>query len=252
VSLYQAIACGSAPDPHIYASLKTISLWHLLIVSGGHFTALAIILNKIKPIAKYPIIKNCILLFFCLWTGFQEPAFFSFIQIIFDLMQKHYRLKIENAKATLFSGVICLLLFPSWSLSFSFMLSWLCRISILVVTPLKSLWLQGLAFYLILLPICASFSFISPQSILWNCLFGPLLSFALFPISLLIMFLPNTLGKFCDFLIDKFLALILLFQHNPNIYSFVKMPNIYPFWFYLLVIHFIFFINAKFKYFKSE
>jgi ComEC/Rec2-related protein len=247
VSLYQAIACGCPPDPHIYASLKTISLWHLLIVSGGHFTALAAILNKIEPIRKLNFLKNSILLFFCLWTGFQEPAFFSLVQIIFDLTQRKYRLKVSSAQSILYSGVICLLLFPTWSLSFSFLLSWICRIAILVVAPIKSIWQQGLCFYIILLPICASFGFISPQSILWNCLFGPLLSFVLFPIALIIMISPNIVGRLCDSLVNYFLDLVALFQSTPAANSFSKTPNIYTFWIYLLLIHFIFFIYQVFK-----
>lgn len=247
VSLYQAIACGSPPDPHIYASLKTISLWHLLIVSGGHFTALAVILTKIKLFRKSNFLRNSILLFFCLWTGFQEPAIFSFILIIIDLTQKKYRLKVSSAQSILYSGVICLLLFPTWSLSFSFLLSWICRIAILVVAPVKSTWQQGLCFYIILLPICASFGFISPQSILWNCLFGPLLSFMLFPIALIIMISPRTVGHLFDTLINHFLELVALFQNTPTANSFSKIPNIYPFWIYLLLIHFIFFIYKIFN-----
>jgi ComEC/Rec2-related protein len=247
VSLYRAIACGAHPDPQTYASLKTISLWHLLIVSGGHFTALVITLNFIKPLSKLPVLKSGILLFFCFWTGFQEPAFFSFVQIQFEALQKKKRLKLQNTQAILYSGVICLLLFPKWSNSYSFLLSWLCRISILAVKRIKSLWHQALIFYIILLPICASFSFISPQSILWNCLFGPLLSFLLFPLSLLIMLMPNTLGKYCDTLVDKFLMLVSLFQNTKTVPETYDRPAIFRFWIYLIMIHFIFFITAKIK-----
>jgi ComEC/Rec2-related protein len=247
VSLYKAIACGTPPDPYIYNSLKTVSLWHLLVVSGGHFTALASTLNYIRPLTKIPYLKNMILMFFCLWTGFQEPAFFSLIQILFDAFQKKYRLRIPDQKLILYSGVICLLLFPTWSISFSFLLSWVCRISILIVTSIKSLWHQALAFYLILLPICATFSFISPQSILWNCLFGPILAFLLFPLSLLIMLLPNTLGKFCDYLVDHFLSFVLLFQNSNQAHTIDSTPDIYIFWIYLILIHFIFITMQKLK-----
>jgi hypothetical protein len=61
------------------------------------------------------------------------------------------------------------------------------------------------------------------------------------------MIFPSTLGCFCDFLIDKFLILVFLFKGPSTASSFLKIPQIFPFWIYLILIHFLFFIRIKFQ-----
>lgn len=247
VSLYRAVACGATPDPQLYTDLKKISLWHLLVVSGGHFTALAFILDLLKPIKKHPALKFIILIFFCFWTGFQEPAVLAFVFLVFQTLQKNFRLNISDDFLILYSGASCLLLFPNWSISFSFLLSWLCRISILITQSIKSAWIKGLAFYLLLIPVCFQFGTInSLQGILWNCLFGTALSFILFPLATLLMLAPETLGPGCDALVNNFLFLVKAIAHQSQFENQTVSLHIRASWSFVCVVHmFYFFLKLR-------
>jgi predicted membrane metal-binding protein len=248
VSLYQAVACGTPPNPIKYVELKQISLWHLLVVSGGHFNALVFFLDLLKPIQKFPIIKFGLLILFCFWTGFQEPAVFSFVLLTFQLIQNKLHLKIPEQTIILFSGASCLLIFPNWCLSFSFLLSWLCRISLITTQPIKSSWTKGLIFYFLLAPISFQFGTTnSLQGILWNCLLGTALSFTLFPLACLLMIFPQFLGPICDTAITHFLVLTRKFLVEPQSNSQPLHLEIFWSWCYVCTLHTIYFLWTQTK-----
>lgn len=202
--LYKAIACGSSVKISSYEVLKTVSLWHLIIVSAGHFQVILWLLKYCKtPFIWFP---HAVLVIFCLATGAQPPVVRAYIELLLKHTNQKEKLWIPAEYRTLYSSCFILLIFPSWVHSWSFLLSWLCGILILLLRK-QNLFTQALGISLGVFPISCLFSSPHPLSFLFNIVFAPPLSLLLFPLCLLMIPFPF-LNRIADPLVDGLLFLL--------------------------------------------
>jgi predicted membrane metal-binding protein len=188
LSFYQGVACGTSVKKSTYDILKTVSLWHLIIVSGGHFKLIQWILNRGFP--QFPKFHQVVLIAFCLWTGAQPPVVRAYFDLSIHTASNRLKLFIPPGYALLYAASTCLLFFPSWGSSWSFLLSWLCALLILHLEG-RSFLIQAIGLSLGLYPVLSVFSAPHPLSFLFNLILGPPLSLILFPACLLMIPIPK-------------------------------------------------------------
>lgn len=208
---YQAIACGTSLRDDTYEILKTVSLWHLVIVSAGHFQVILWFLRRFLP--KYRFFHHLVLLSFCFWTGAQPPIVRAYADLLLRGASKFLRLSIPSSYSALYSSALVLILFPPWVTSWSFILSYLCALLILLLDQ-QPPWIQALGIALGIYPVIALFTQPHPLSFLFNLIFGPPLSMVLFPLSLLMMAVPP-LSHLADVFLDCLLWLLTQLGENP-------------------------------------
>lgn len=215
LQLYKAIACGVTVKNSSYEILKTVSLWHLIIVSAGHFQVILFVFKRLK--LKSSWISHWGLLLFCLGTGAQPPVVRAYVDFTVRQISQQNKLWIPSEYCTLYSACLILLTFPSWSHSWSFLLSWLCGI-LMNLLQRQSLWVQALGLSIGVFPIACLFSPPHPLGFLFNIFFGPPLSIILFPLSLLMMVFPF-LHHIADPMVDGLLFLLTQLAGSPQINS---------------------------------
>jgi hypothetical protein len=185
---YQAIACGTKVLDPAYGILKTVSLWHLVIVSAGHFKLILWALQKVIP--RLTSLHHLVLIAFCFWTGAQPPVVRAYSELATKIASKYFGLSIPTIFSVLYSSCFVLLLFPSWASSWSFLLSWLCALLIQALENHTKL-VQALGLSIGVYPVVACFASPHPLSFLFNLVLGPPLSLLLFPASLLMCIVPQ-------------------------------------------------------------
>lgn len=232
--LYKAIACGVSVKDSSYDILKVVSLWHLIIVSAGHFK---IILWLLKPLeAKARWIPHVGLILFTLSSGAQPPVLRAYVDHIMRLVSLRWKLWIPSEYGTLYSSCLILLLLPSWSHSWSFLLSWLCGILILILQR-YSFFVQALGLSIGVFPVVCLFSTPHPFSFLFNIIFAPPLSFLLFPLCLLMIIFPF-LHPLADFFVNSLLFLLTQSagSHEYSLSSFNRLSHhsLFYAWIYVL------------------
>lgn len=234
MQLYKAIACGASVKNSSYDILKTVSLWHLIIVSAGHFQVILWFLNHFK--SKTPLLLHGGLLLFCLGTGAQPPVVRAYFDLTLRQGSQQGKLWIPSEYCTLYSACFILLIFPSWTHSWSFLLSWLCGILIHLLQR-QSLLIQALGISIGVFPIACLFSAPHPLGFLFNFFFGPPLSLILFPLSLLMMVFPF-LHYLTDPLVDGLLFLLTQLAgapENTDSFSSTFSPDLFLYaWLYVL------------------
>ena len=201
---YQAIACGTSVNNPTYEVLKTVSLWHVVIVSAGHFKVIQWALKRLIPERNY--IHLLILFLFCLWTGAQPPVVRAYLELLMKKASTGFKLWIPEVNCLVLTGALGLIFFPSWATSWSFLLSWLCALLLLLLKN-QSLIKQALGIWLGLLPVISLFSTPHPLSFLFNIALGPALSSLLFPATLL-MTVVSSLHLIVDPLLEGLLFLL--------------------------------------------
>lgn len=204
LAFYRAVACGTNVKDPRYQILKTVSLWHLVIVSAGHFKIIQWFLQRLLP--DWRKTHMSFLFFFCLWTGAQPPVLRAFLNLSIEKSSHHWKLWFPPASALLYSSCLGLLLFPSWSGSWSFLLSWLCALLLQLLNK-RSLLIQALGMAIGCFPIMIYFAPPHPMGFLFNIVFGPPLSLVLFPLCLLMLIVP-TLYALSDPLLNGLLFLL--------------------------------------------
>lgn len=233
LSFYQAVACGFPLKNSAYDILKVVSLWHLIIVSAGHFNLLLWILKRLG--LQKTLFTPLFLLLFTLMTGAQPPVVRAYGEYCLNIFSTNQKLWIPSEYRTLYCSTILLLIFPSWSSSWSFLLSWLCGILIQILKN-QTLFVQSLGMAIGVFPVICIFSVPHPLSFLFNWILGPPLSMVLFPISLLMIPFPF-LHQLLDPLLNSILWICETLAGNFSKESLLLNPlNSYLLfsWFYLL------------------
>lgn len=170
-------------------------LIHLFVVSGAHLLLLerALGYNLIK---KYMPPTAVILLltayaFACELSAPVTRALLSFY-LGAILFRRHIQWPFYHR--VLVTGMVCLLLQPKWISSISLQLSWLAAFTVgfteQFTTHLSTFWRQSL-FFIVLFPTLVFLQIATPISIVLNLFFAPVLEFFLFPLGLLVWFLPQ-------------------------------------------------------------
>ncbi len=182
--VFEAIVCGRAlstgTDSH--HAFTALGLIHILVVSGGHYSALETFLKTLLGS------KNLFIIFFLFlysaMTLFQPPGGRAFFSLGLALFNSRFRLFIPQGKLEMFSGLLALCIFPQWISSLSFHLSWSLSLLICCIPHSKGSWLKLLWIQILAAVLIGSFGSLSFLS---NLTLAPLFSFFLFPMGLLVL-----------------------------------------------------------------
>lgn len=206
--LLSAFLCGANIQDHSLRDpfLKT-GLIHLLVVSGGHFAVLVMLIDlatsALRGRFKYlTFIKIPILISFSFMTGFQPPVVRALFCQLLDFPNHFFRWHWDQSKLQLTSGVLTLSLFPLWIESLSFYLSWLASLG-LCLPPLwnntlirkQGTW-KSKAWHWLSTCLCIQcllglfFWKFSILALIMNLFLAPLLMLGLWPLCLLAVILP--------------------------------------------------------------
>ena len=185
--VYRSLVCGHAlPRGSFYESLKLMGLVHLMVISGMHLLFLERLLSRglfllpSKSVFKKAWIFLC-LGFYAMVCSLKPPVVRALVSLLVRDFNERFKLHWPGPQRVLVTGALCLALFPHWSLSYSLILSWGASLSLSLT---RGIFREGVCFlclYPLLLPL-------APQN-LTNLFFqwalAPLLSYVLFPLSLL-------------------------------------------------------------------
>jgi predicted membrane metal-binding protein len=152
-----------------------------MVVSGAHLHFLEFWL-KVFP---QPV-RIALLGFYCGLTGFGPPVVRAWVRRVSDVVLKRFRA--SPFQVELCSLLVILAIMPTWILSRSFLMSWLCAIAITLppIFPRFPTLSISLLCYVLLFPFCPS----APTTILCNVLVTPVIGAVLFPICALAMVVP--------------------------------------------------------------
>ena len=188
-------------DNNIYNTYKTNGILHIFSVSGMHISILSsiilLILNKIKKNKNNIIIVILFLIFYLILTNYQPSIVRS---IIFFILLKIFNLlKINiNTKDTLLIAITLILItYPKYIYNIGFLYSSIISYTLIYYSNyfnknyLTNIFLISLISFLVSLPITINNNYsINILSIFINLIFVPLISFILYPLSLLTFIFP--------------------------------------------------------------
>jgi ComEC/Rec2-related protein len=251
MDIYRALSCGINPNQNNnYFILKTLSLWHLLVVSGSHLVVLDFILNfTFKNFTSEKnrfYLKLFVFIGFAFMTGLQAPLLRAIFQVLIAKINQFLKLNLSSSEIVLWSGVLCLIFFPYLCSSLSLQLSWMASL-ILSHFSNKNLLSLHTLIYIFILPVIATLQIPHPVSIFYNLIFGPLLSIVLFPMSLVLIVLPCL-----SFITDHFID-FLLFALNITANEFEPLSknsiipnNNFLLWVFIIALN-MYFVHSNLK-----
>ncbi len=200
-------------DPSVRGDFLRTGLIHFLVISGLHVGVISLILSFLlpRPYGYFlAIVGVCTYLLFIVPS--EPPVLRAGFMFLLLILSRLVHRKVNPLNTLLFSASLILFLYPHNLFSFSFWLSFLATLFILLSlkdlkgnTIYKSFFVSLSAFSATL-PLIATFSFISPLSVLVSPLLTP------------IVFIYSFFG---------ILSLITLFYFKP----FVDLFNLFGFLF---------------------
>ena len=225
-----------------YDNYKDLGIIHLLSLSGMHISLIISLLKRTK-LNKYIIIL--ILLFYLFIIGFQVSVLRSFVMFILSIFNKKYNL--DKLSLLKISSIILLIIEPLYLYNIGFIYTYVITYGIYYYSDylkyknylIKSIILAFITF-IFSLPIVINTNFsINLLSVITNILFIPIVSFIIFPLSILTFifpFLDNIL-----YFITSIFNNIVSYCNNINFlnFSFSKLPL------FLIIIYYIIILNPK-------
>ena len=254
-SLWQSFLCGKKLDlkKEKNTLIKT-GLYHLIVVSGGHF----LFIDKIFKFLKLPFIFRALILFlYYLISGLQAPGARAFCHLLTFKTKEHFDFKSSHTQITFFSGLLCLILNTDYWRSLSFWLSWIVSLALAISDSLfyteneiQKKILQIFLVYFFTWPFINSFSFSHPGILIIGTILLTPTFYILFVSAFLTLLLKLTAGNYFLNLLDFFLD--LFFSFLERLTDFADLKNHSPmnwtfFWTYLfsLMILYHFFKISK-------
>ena len=241
-------------------SYSTNGISHLFSVSGMHITLLSslilFILNKIKKTNINYIIVILMLLLFMFLTNFTPSVIRSVLLFIFLYLNKIFNLNISAFKILLMIATIVLLINPYNIYNVGFLFSYIISIYLVLFNKIinKSknyfikIFITSFISFLVSIPILINnFFSINLITILNNMIFVPLVSIIVFPLSLIVLLIPQF--DFIYALVVNLLEKLSLFMVNFKIEIILKHTNIFIIIFYFILITFILIKMLKNKYY---
>lgn len=216
-------------DESTYTSYKTNGIIHIFSISGMHISILStiilFILNKIKNNKYNILLVITFLIFYFILTNYQASivrsiVFFSLLQIF-----KLNKLNISTKDTLLYAITIILLINPKFIYNIGFLYSSLISYTLIYYSNkfnkkyILNTLLISLISFLVSLPITINSNYsVNLFSILINLIFVPLVSFILYPLSLLTFIFP--------FLYNIFVLLIHITEFISNTLSNITIFNL--------------------------
>jgi len=220
---------------------------HLLAISGMHISLLASILKFILKKIKYNhILISLFLLFYCFLTGFSPSIIRATLFFIFS---KYIDIK------KLIVIVFCLMLLynPYYIYNVGFLFSFVVSFYLIMFSKLINkynnyfvkIFIISLISFLAGLPILINnFYSINLMSVFLNIIFVPLVSFVIFPLSLITFIFP-----FFDNILYLFINLFELLSIFFNKFNINLIMSVIPFYIVILYYFIITLVLIDFKYF---
>ena len=213
-------------DDDVINSYRNNGISHLFAVSGMHVSLLSLLILKLFNKVKF---KNIILVFFVIFymflTDFSPSIMRTGIFLILLLINKKFKLNIDNKFLMIILLCICILIDPYVIFKIGFQYSYLISLTLIYFSDIikkqknyfcKLLLISFISF-LVSIPITVNNFFqINFLGIILNLFFVPFVSFILFPITLITFIIPINI----TFLINIF-ENISIFLSKINIFILV-------------------------------
>lgn len=202
-----ALVCGKKlEDKNLERNLSKTSLIHIFVVSGSHL----ILLDELLSILKIPVFLRFMFLGgYSLCAGWQAPAVRALCGLVVKKVFQQLGLFFKSDQTVLITGFICLILFPAWWHSMSFLMSWcaalaLCLPAVVRIKNhlLRSLFTHFFIYFFMLAPL-AGFGSLHPLGILYNIFLAPFVAYVLLPLSFIALFFKPFLFLF-DQIVEVF------------------------------------------------
>ena len=167
---------------------------HLFAISGMHVSFLFSFLEKRLKIKK-PLLINIILWLYCYLLSFTVGVLRVVIfKTLKDLLNK-LNIKVKNANILLLTGSIMLFFNPFYIYNYGFLYSFIISLSIMLFDVKGNYFISLLKIsiisFLFSLPITVSLNYeINILSIFNNLIFVPIVTFIIFPLSLITFVIP--------------------------------------------------------------
>lgn len=227
---------------------------HLFAISGMHISLLVLIINKLlKKINEYKKFKitSIILFIYLLLVGFSPSILRGVLFYFLFTINNLYYFYVKKINLFILILSIALLINPNYVYDVGFLYSYSISLSLLIFSDyLKgnyfiSLLKVSIISSLVSIPITLyNFYQINLLSIIYNLFFVPLVSFIIFPFTLIVLII-KPLEPIYNLLI-KVLEDSSLFLSNIDIFKFsFRKLNIFFYIFYFILIMFFLFKNKK-------
>lgn len=232
---------------------SNIGISHLLAISGTHVSMFLVIINFLFKKSR---LKNFILfsfLFFFLFiTGFVESLIRCVLFMMLSFVNKKFKLKLNSINLIILTASILFIINPYLVYSVGLMFSLVITFFIILISDklknksyVNKTFIISLIGFLSSVPILAyNFFKINVLSILFNIIFVPLVSFFIFPLSLITFIIPLFDDLF--YMVANAFEGITLFLDNFKMLSFViAKPNIIVIFIYYLMLYLSIKVNKK-------
>ena len=228
-------------DSEMYDLYLSNGVVHLFAISGMHISLITLVLDKVLRLRKKRIFITSFLWLYAFLVSFSisilRSVLFYTLKYLLDILD----IKISNKKILFLDAFILLLLNPFNILDVGFLYSFSCLISIFYFCKstnhyLKDLLNVSLVTTIFTLPITASINYeINLFSIINNLIFIPLVTFIIYPLSIITYILP-IISNIYGVLIN-IMELLNSFFANIKLFTFVipKLPIVIWFIYYLVI-----------------
>ncbi|NUN05524.1 MAG: ComEC/Rec2 family competence protein [Bdellovibrio sp.] len=209
----RALLCGEKiTDVNLQENLQRTSLIHIFVISGSHL----LLLDELLSILRIPLSVRFVLFFFySLVASWQAPVVRAFLSLAIRAGLRLRALHLPPDLGVLITGLVTLVLFPTWWQSLSLQMSWCAALALCwggllrVRCSMLKIFLAQLAVFLLMTAPLWGFGSLHPLGILFNLFLAPIVAYALLPLSALAVFCSWGIVIF-DAAMDLFLRLMPL------------------------------------------
>lgn len=217
-------------DKNIFNTYKNNGVMHIFSVSGMHISILASVvlylLNLVNKSENNIFFVIIVLIFYMILTNYQASivrsvVFFSLLKIL-----KYLKINIDNKDILLIAISIILIINPKYLYNIGFLYSSIISFSLIFYSNyfnkkyiLNTILISTVSL-LISLPITINTNyFVNLFSILLNVFFVPVISFIIYPLSIIIFFIP--------YFYKVFIILISILENISLYFDSIKFLNLY-------------------------
>ena len=229
---------SSLDNKEIYTNL---GIMHLFCISGMHISILSLFLNKVLYKFKYKNIKiYSIFLFFIFLTNYQISIIRSCLSKISSDINNKYKLDISSKDRLILIIIFILLINPYYINNIGFRFSTLISYSIINYSYflknknyfVKTIIISFVSFITSIPLLINTYFSVNFLSIIFNIIYIPIVTFIIFPLSIINLFMP--INNLYSFIINIF-ENMSIYLNNIKILniSFSKIPII------LIIIYYI-------------
>lgn len=232
----ESLLCGEkVAEPQLQEQLRQTSLLHLFVVSGAHLLWLETALGFLKVPLVFRIFSWVLFAFGC---SAQAPVVRALIGLIGQKLRAFRFPGWRPDQQVFWTGIATLTFYPSWGESLSLALSWGAAVALTLSwgEGWRRALRQGLALWIILLPMLSGWASTHPFGLLVNLFLAPLLTVVLMPSAILAVLCPPLCGIF-DFLFGLFRQIMVVAPaFNEKSFG-ATPPSPLFFWCWLMGVH---------------